>query len=90
LTAGRREAEREGLVRLAEAALPGWRRSSSGRYDHLGALFALLLAEQPFVPGCRVSVTMTPAGTIALAAPSPYLASISQKARRRAAPFRSR
>jgi hypothetical protein len=58
------------LVRLAEAASPGWRRSSSGRYDHLGAPFALLLAEQPFVPGYRVSVTMTSAGTIALAAPS--------------------
>jgi uridine phosphorylase len=73
---------------------PGWGcyHSELGEFTHdgelfgiirwaVGAPFAVLVAEQLFVSGCRFLVSMTSAGQIAPAAPPPYFVMIDRALR---------
>src|ERR1041385_3849196 len=85
-----RALRRGGPARLS----PGWACYHTGLYefDHggerfgiigcaVGASFAVLLAEQLFVSGCRLLVSMTSAGQILARGPTPYFVVIDRALR---------
>ncbi len=85
-----REVRREGGARLS----PGWAcyHTELWEFEHdgerfgiigcaVGASFAVLLAEQLFVSGCRLLISMTSAGQIAGRGPTPYFVLIDRALR---------
>ena len=85
-----RALRREGHARLA----PGWAcyHTELYEFDHggerfgiigcaVGASFAVLLAEELFVSGCRLLVSMTSAGQILAQGPTPYFVVIDRALR---------